>query len=167
MNQSNTSSTIQSNRILSPPHSYLRSKSHILTTPPNPLASDDHPDNQIKVTNTYQKTYSPIPSAGFELTNKTLASSNAISRFTFDTNLGEQTELNKHDNDDHNNNNNVISKPLSINNDMRTTRISSNSLIQDDNSNHSSTNSSSQTTSSRIYGQIIKNSGNVNEEKKS
>ncbi|CAF5169373.1 unnamed protein product, partial [Rotaria sp. Silwood1] len=44
MNQSKTSSTIPSGTISPSSHLYLRSKSHILTTPPNPLASDDHPD---------------------------------------------------------------------------------------------------------------------------
>jgi hypothetical protein len=153
-------------------HLYIRSKSHILTTPPNPLASDDHPDNQlkIKVGNNYKKTYSPIPSAGFELTTNinsklSSSSSNKTARFTFDTNLLEQTEIkNSHNgnlvDDQEEDNHDIMSKPLIINTDVRTTRISSNSLIQDDNSNHSSTNSSSQHTSSRLFGQMLKSSGN-------
>ncbi|CAF1236209.1 unnamed protein product, partial [Rotaria sp. Silwood1] len=164
MNQSKTSSTIPSGTISPSSHLYLRSKSHILTTPPNPLASDDHPDNQLTVGNNYQKTFSPIPSAGFELTTTTTTNNNnntkGTSRFNFDTNILEQKELqNQHNenliDDNEENNHDLITKPHIINTDIRTNRISSNSLIQDDNSNHSSTNSSSQHTSSRIFEQQI------------
>ncbi|CAF3334793.1 unnamed protein product [Rotaria socialis] len=169
INQSKTSSTMPPGTISPPSHLYIRSKSHILTTPPNPLASDDHPDNQlkIKVGNNYKQTYSPIPSAGFELTsninNKLSSSSNKTARFTFDTNLLERTEIkNSHNgnlvNDNEEDNHDIMLKPLIINTDVCTTRISSNSLIQDDNSNQSSTNSSSQHTSSRIFGQMLKSS---------
>ncbi|CAF4991232.1 unnamed protein product, partial [Rotaria socialis] len=63
-------------------------------------------------------------------------------------------------NDNEEDNHDIMLKPLIINTDVCTTRISSNSLIQDDNSNQSSTNSSSQHTSSRIFGQMLKSSGN-------
>ncbi|CAF3826987.1 unnamed protein product [Rotaria sordida] len=176
INESKTSSTIPTGTISTSSHLYLRSKSHILTTPPNPLASDDHPDNQLTVGNNYQKTFSPIPSAGFDLTTTTttnnnnnnnnnaqLSSTKGTSSFIFDTNILEQNELKNPHNEnlvDNNeeNNHDFITKPLIINTDIRTTRISSNSLIQDDNSNHSSTNSSSHNTSSRIYSQILKSS---------
>ncbi|CAF5054036.1 unnamed protein product, partial [Rotaria magnacalcarata] len=96
INQSKTSSTTPPGTLSPASHLYIRSKSHILTTPPNPLASDDHPDNQLKlkVGNNYKQTYSPIPSAGFELTtninSKLSSSSNTTARFTFNTNLLEQ-----------------------------------------------------------------------------
>jgi len=164
MNASKTSSTIPSSARSPSPHLYLRSASHILTTPPNPLASDDHPDNQLKIGNNFQKNFSPISSAGFELTTTT--SNNAkistliiprdTSFFNFDTNIHEQ----KHNDDIENDNQDKLTKPLVINPDVRTTKISSNSLIQDDNSNHSSTNSSCHNTSSRILSQILQSSGN-------
>lgn len=43
---------------------YRRQTSHVLTTPPNPLASDDHPDNQ-----NFVQSFTPIQSAGFELSS--------------------------------------------------------------------------------------------------
>ncbi len=144
---------------------YLRSTSHILTTPPNPLASNDHPDNQLTVGNNFQKTFSPIHSAGFELTtnNSVQISSTTTTRtsfFTFDTNVLEQNDLknrlkeeNKEDSQD------KMTKSLMINTDERTNTILTNGLSQDDNSNHSSTNSSSQHTSSRSLSQILQSSG--------
>jgi len=169
MNASKTSSTIPASARSPSPHLYLRSASHILTTPPNPLASDDHPDNQLKIGNNFQKNFSPISSAGFELTTTT--SNNAkistlniprdTSFFNFDTNIHEQKHIkNQHNDDIENDNQDKLTKPIVINPDVRITKISSNSLIQDDNSNHSSTNSSCHNTSSRILSQILQSSGN-------
>ncbi|UJR09609.1 hypothetical protein I4U23_013844 [Adineta vaga] len=142
------------------PHIYLRGTSHILTTPPNPLASDDHPDNQLK---SFQKTFSPISSAGFELAtsknnmnNSSANLPNDRSYFSFDSNLLEQAHLKSvshHDIED--NNQDKLIQPLLRNPDVRTTKVSSNNLIQDDSSNHSSTNSSSQNASSRILNQML------------
>ncbi|CAF4541016.1 unnamed protein product, partial [Rotaria magnacalcarata] len=81
------------------------------------------------------QTYSPIPSAGFELTtninSKLSSSSNTTARFTFNTNLLEQTEVkNSHNgnlvDENEEDNHDIMSKPLIINTDVRTTRISSN-----------------------------------------
>jgi hypothetical protein len=142
-------------------HLYLRSTSHILTTPPNPLASNDHPDNQLTVGNNFQKTFSPIHSAGFELTTNNSVqipstSTTRTSFFTFDNNVLEQNHLNEDNKED---NQDKMAKPLLINTDERTNTISTNGLNQDDNSNHSSTNSSTQNTSSRTLSQILQSSG--------
>ncbi len=149
-------------------HLYLRSTSHILTTPPNPLASNDHPDNQLTVGNNFQKTFSPIHSAGFELTtnNSVQISSSTTTRttsfFTFDTNVLEQNDLKNHLNEDNKEDSqDKMTKPLIINTDERTNTISNNGLSQDDNSNHSSTNSNSQNTSSRTLSQILQTSGGL------
>ena len=168
INESKTSSTTPAGGRSPSPHLYLRSTSHILTTPPNPLASDDHPDNQLTIGNNFQKTFSPISSAGFDLTTTTnnnakISTSNiptGTSFFNFDTNIHEQTHIKiQHNNDIEDDNQDKLTKPILINPDVRTTKISSNGLIQDDNSNHSSTNSSCHNTSSRILSQILQSSG--------
>lgn len=88
---------------------YLRSTSHVLTTPPNPLASEDHPDHQ-----NFHQTFTPIPSAGFEIPAGRDSKSNAV--FTFD----DPTPM-----------------KYSYAEEKRTI-----SLMHDENSNHSSSNSS-------------------------
>lgn len=138
---------------------YLRGTSHILTTPPNPLASTDHPDNPLTVNNSFTKTFSPIHSAGFELTNpnngvSSMSSTAAASRtsfFTFDTSVLEQ-----HRRPDHSDveNKDECTKSIMLNNDERT-----NCLNQDENSSHSSSNSTSQSTSTRNLSQILQTSG--------
>lgn len=150
------------------PHLYLRGTSHILTTPPNPLASNDHPDNQLTVGTNFQKTFSPLHSAGFELTsnhNIQLASSTTTARtsfFTFDTNVLNENDLKNHLNDENKEDNpDQMTKPLIINTDERLNIMSTNNLNQDDNSNHSSTNSNSQNTSSRSLSQILQSSGGL------
>jgi hypothetical protein len=145
MDESKTTSITSAGTISPSPHIYLRSTSHILTTPPNPLASDDHPDNQLTVGNNFQKTFSPIPSAGFELTAKKSSSTNGTSYFTFDANNSESTVLKTKEED----------KSTKPHTDVRTSK----SLIQDENSNQSSTNSSGHNTSSRIYSQMLQTSG--------
>ena len=155
MNESRASTTSPS------PHIYLRSTSHILTTPPNPLASNDHPDNQLTVASNFQKTFSPIHSAGFELTSNhnvqlSSAANARTSFFTFDTNILKENDLKNHLNSDHKEDNqDQMTKPLIINTDERINMMSTNGLNQDDNSNHSSTNSNSQTASSRSLSQIL------------
>jgi hypothetical protein len=144
MDESKTTSITSAGTISPSPHIYLRSTSHILTTPPNPLASDDHPDNQLTVGNNFQKTFSPIPSAGFELTAKKSSSTNGTSYFTFDANNSESTVLKINEED----------KSTKPHTDVRTSK----SLIQDENSNQSSTNSSGHNTSSRIYSQMLQTS---------
>ncbi|CAF3360054.1 unnamed protein product [Rotaria sp. Silwood1] len=164
LNESRASTTSPS------PHLYLRSTSHILTTPPNPLASNDHPDNQLTVGNNFQKTFSPIHSAGFEIpTNHNVqisSSSTTTTRtsfFTFDTNVLKENDLKSHLNDENKEDNqDPMTKPLIINTDERLNIMSTNGLNQDDNSNHSSTNSNSQNTSSRTLSQILKSSGEKN-----
>jgi hypothetical protein len=141
-------------------HLYLRSTSHILTTPPNPLASNDHLNNSLTVGNNFQKTFSPIHSAGFELTsnNSVQISSSTTTRtsfFTFETN-DLKNHLNEEKKDDKQE---KMTKSLIINTDERTNTISNNGLSQDENSNHSSTNSSSQNTSSRTLSQMLQSSG--------
>ena len=42
----------------------------MLTTPPNPLASNDHPDNQMHVTTSHLSQRSPLRSAGFQIAIK-------------------------------------------------------------------------------------------------
>lgn len=155
LTESRTSNTSPS------PNLYLRGTSHILTTPPNPLASNDHPDNQLTVASNFQKTFSPIHSAGFELTNNTgvpLTSSARASFFTFDTNVLEQHDLKPRRNENakiesKDDSQDAMGKSMLINNDERT-----NGLGHDDNSSHSSTNSSSQTASIRNPSQILHNS---------
>ncbi len=172
IDESKSSSITPAGTISPSPRLYNRITSHILTTPPNPLASDDHPDNQLTVGKNFQKTFSPIPSAGFELANtnnnnnnvKISSSSNtttATSFFTFDTNISEQKDFKNQHNDNlvNDNDEDQLTKPLIINSSVRTRKISSNSLIQDDNSNHSSTNSSCHNTSSRIFSQMLQSSG--------
>lgn len=146
---------------------YLRSTSHILTTPPNPLASDDHPDNQLTIGNNFQKTFSPIPSAGFELTTTSSNNmkvsgsasnlSNERSFFNFDSTHVEQSHLKAGPHNDIDDD--KLTQPLLRNSDGRPTKLSSNSLIQDDNSNQSSTNSSSHNSSTRILSQMFSSSG--------
>lgn len=139
---------------------YLRGTSHILTTPPNPLASNDHPDNQLTVNANFQKTFSPIPSAGFELTNSNVqlsASNNTntnTSYFTFDTNQSDQTEFKSTTTQNDTIETNLKKSSIIINTDIRTT-----TKITDDNSNHSSTNSNGQHSKSRIFSQMLSNSG--------
>ncbi len=125
------------------------------------MASNDHPDNQLTVGNSFQKTFSPIHSAGFELTsnNSVPISSTSTARtsfFTFDSSVLEQTRLNEDNKED---NQDKMAKPLLINTDERTNIIPTNGLNQDDNSNHSSTNSSTQNTSTRTLSQILQPSG--------
>ncbi|CAF2550919.1 unnamed protein product [Rotaria sp. Silwood2] len=163
LNESRVSATSPS------PHLYLRSTSHILTTPPNPLASNDHPDNQLTVGNNFQKTFSPIHSAGFEIPtnhNVQISSSSTTTRtsfFTFDTNVLKENDLKNHLNDENKEDKqDQMTKPLIINTDERLNIMSTNSLNQDDNSNHSSTNSNSQNTSSRTFSQILQSSGEKN-----
>jgi hypothetical protein len=145
-------STTSAGTISPSSHVYLRSTSHILTTPPNPLASDDHPDNQLTVVgNNFQKTFSPISSAGFDLTNNNVkTSSTNTTFFTFDTNVENQHKKNLNDKNEDDN------KHI----DIRTTKISSNNLIQDDSSNQSSTNSSCHNPTSRMFSQMLQTSGN-------
>ncbi|CAF1238641.1 unnamed protein product [Adineta steineri] len=158
-----TSTTPADTRSLSP-HLYLRSASHILTTPPNPLASDDHPDNKLPIGNNFQKTFSPLPSAGFGLAttpnnNNLKLSSTDGSFFSFDGNIPEQVHLkNTHNDNIESTNQDKLIQPLIINPDVRTKKLSSNNLIHDDNSNHSSTNSSGHNTSSRIFSQMLQSS---------
>ncbi|CAF1313821.1 unnamed protein product, partial [Rotaria sordida] len=158
LNESRASTTSPSS------HLYLRSTSHILTTPPNPLASNDHPDNQLTVGNNFQKTFSPIHSAGFELpTNHNVKISSSTttrtSFFTFDANVLKENDLKSRLNDENKEDNqDQMTEPLIINTDERLNIMSTNSLNQDDNSNHSSTNSNSQNTSSRTR-QILQSSG--------
>ncbi len=142
-------------------HLYLRSTSHILTTPPNPLASNDHPDNKLTVGNSFQKTFSPIHSAGFELNsnNNVQISSSSTARtsyFTFDTNILEQNDLKTHLNtESKEDNQEQMNKAIRITTDERT----KNRLSQDENSNQSSATSSSQNTSSRTLSQMLQASG--------
>jgi len=151
MDDSKTTSTTPAGTISPSPHIYLRGTSHILTTPPNPLASDDHPDNQLTVGNNFQKTFSPIPSAGFELTTinnnnlKKSSSTTGSSYFTFDTHISESTDFQTNEED----------KSTKPHTDVRTSKT----LIQDENSNQSSTNSSGHHTSSRIFSQMLQSSG--------
>ena len=100
---------------------YLRSTSHVLTTPPNPLASDDHPDHQ-----NFAQSFTPIPSAGFELSAGRDSKTNTY--FTFDESTMKQQSYAEENRS-----------------------IQRNNLIQDDNSNHSSSNSSTRGPSS-IHG---------------
>ena len=150
-------------------HLYLRSTSHILTTPPNPLASDDHPDNQLTVGNNFPKTFSPIHSAGFELTtnNSVQISSNSVasaaavrtSFFNFDNSVLEQNGLKSHLNEDNKDDKqDNMTNALLIKTDERTNTISTNGLNQDENSNPSSTTSSGPNTSSRTLCQILQTS---------
>ena len=149
----------------SPSHLYHRGTSHILTTPPNPLASTDHPDNQLTVGSNFQKTFSPIHSAGFELTNNNTVqiastSTGRTSFFTFDTSLLEQTNLKVHLSEDNKEDQQEkLTKPLLIKSDERSNSMSTNALSQDENSNQSSTNSTTQSTSSRTLSQILQSSG--------
>ena len=143
------------------PNLYLRGTSHILTTPPNPLASNDHPDNQLTVASNFQKTFSPIHSAGFELNNNSgvpFTSSARTSFFTFDTNVLEQPDLKARRNESveteaKDDSQDAMSKSMMINTNGRT-----NGLGHDDDSSHSSTNSSSQATSIRNLSQILHHS---------
>ena len=152
------------------PQMYLRSASHILTTPPNPLASDDHPDNQLAIGNNFQKSFSPIPSAGFELTTTSSnnmkvpgsASNLSCERsfFNFDSTQVEHSHLKAgQHNDIDDDNHDKLTQTLLRNSDGRATKLSSNSLIQDDNSNQSSTNSSSHNPSTRMLSQMFSSSG--------
>lgn len=150
-----------------PSHLYLRGTSHILTTPPNPLASNDHPDNQLTVGNNFPKTFSPIHSAGFELTSNNsvqISSSSAAAAarttfFTFDTSVLEQNGLKSHLNEENKDDKQEnMAKSLLMKPDERTNSISTNGLSQDENSNHSSTNSSGHNTSSRTLCQILQTS---------
>lgn len=136
------------------PHVYLRGQSYVLRTPPNPLASDDHPDNQLNVGSNYTKTFSPIPSAGFELTSNnnpnmklssTSTSAAGTSIFIFDSNLTQSNELEQE----------KIPKTLLINSDLRL----ANNFMHDDSSNQSSTNSSTHQTSTKIFGQMLRSTG--------
>lgn len=159
---SKTSSTLPPGSITTSSHVYLRSKSHILTTPPNPLAADDHPDNQLNVAQNFQKTFSPIHSAGFELTahnnnnnnnNTTMKLSSSTSSnptvgrsiFNFETPLAESNDLEQE----------KLTKPLLLNSDLRT----GNHFMHDDSSNQSSTNSSTHPTSGQIFNQMLRSSG--------
>ena len=153
-NASKTSSTLPAVSISPTPHVYLRGQSHVLTTPPNPLASDDHPDNQLTVGQNLNKTFSPIPSAGFELTmnnnsNMKLSSSSTsaagTSIFIFDANLPQSNDLEQE----------KIPKQLLINSDRRT----ANTFMQDDSSNQSSTNSSTHQASTKIFSQMLRSTG--------
>ena len=91
---------------------YLRHPSHMLTTPPNPLASDDHPDHQ-----NFGQNFAPILSAGFEQ-SAGRSEAKGSGYFTFD----EQTSTMKY-------------PPFSE-------EKRSIPRMHDDNSNHSSSNSS-------------------------
>ena len=158
--RSSNAATITSTGAISPsPHTYLRGTSHMLTTPPNPLASDDHPDNQLPGGQSFAKAFSPIPSAGFELSS---SSNNAgrgamsgskttglASSFTFDGHLIDRTSQ-SHDDSTREH----LTKPRAVNNiDVRPT------MMQDDSSDQSSSNGSSQKTSSRVLSQILQSSG--------
>ena len=140
-------------------HTYLRGTSHMLTTPPNPLASDDHPDNQLAAGQNFAKALSPLPSAGFELsatsnnaTRGTMSGSKAAgltSCFTFDDHLNERSrQAHENTTSEH------LTKGHAGNNtDVRTT------MTQDDSSNQSSSNSSSHKTSSRVLSKMLHSSG--------
>lgn len=160
IDESKTSSTTPAGTISPSPHLYHRRASHILTTPPNPLASDNHPDNQLTVGNNFQKTFTPILSAGFELsTTKNNNKSNSTTRTSFFNFESKQTDFKHQHNEnlvDNNHEDDQMTKPLMIN----STKISSNNLIQDDSSNHSSTNSSCHNATSRIFSQMLQSSGN-------
>lgn len=126
---------------------------------------NDHPDNQLTVGNNFPKTFSPIHSAGFELTsnNSVQISSNSAAAaaarttfFTFDTSVLEQNGLKSQENKDDKQEN--MTKALLMKADERTNSISTNGLSQDENSNHSSTNSSGQNTSSRTLCQMLQTS---------
>lgn len=131
------------------------------------MASNDHPDNQLTVASNFQKTFSPIHSAGFELTsnhNVQLSSSanTRTSFFTFDTNVLKENDHTNHLSSDHKEDNqDQMTKPLIINTDDRINMMSSNGLNQDDNSNHSSTNSNSQAASSRTFSQMLQTSSGM------
>ena len=123
-------------------HFYFRATSHILTTPPNPLASNDHLDSQLTVENNFHKTFSPIHSAGFELTtdsNVQISSSGTTgtSFFTFETSNLEENDLKNHLNDkDKEENDNQMIKILMIDTNER---INMNDISQNANSNQNST----------------------------
>jgi hypothetical protein len=93
--QANPSTTTLNGAVSPSSHTYLRSTSHILTTPPNPLASNDHPDNRLSPRQMFSSTtFSPIPSAGFKVSSTNVNGqhcdrdiTNTTSFFTFDDQL--------------------------------------------------------------------------------
>jgi hypothetical protein len=121
------------------PPLYHRSTSHILTTPPNPLAINGHIDPEFSIEQSLNKCFSPLRSAGFQLsangsTMTTLNDSmHPTSFFTFDENVMDRSKTNHE----------ICGRSLKI----------STNLMHDDNSNLSSSKSSSQKSMGPMFSQ--------------